>query len=126
MENPPQPLLPEVMQLIRSPEHFCDGSLTQFIPKFGASAVPYLGELRQLRVVLLNRIGTPARNAAGGVLGQFELEMIEKAGCLPVVNFWLDVHIVQLYQIASSSGNNFRVIRQLENVRNCYLNLHGR
>jgi len=79
MENPPQSLLPEVMQLIRSPEYFCDGSLTQRIAKFGDSAVPYLGELRELRVVLLNRIGTPAGRTANGILGEYELRMIDRA-----------------------------------------------
>jgi hypothetical protein len=80
MENPPQSLLPEVMQLIRSPEYFCDAGLTQHIPRFGASAVPYLGELRALRVVLLNRIGTTdGRTPSGHTLQLSDVEMIDKA-----------------------------------------------
>jgi len=79
MDVPPEPLLEHVMALIRSPEYFCDGSLTQFISKFGDSAVPYLAELRELRVVLLNRIGTPVGNTANGILGEFELRMIDRA-----------------------------------------------
>lgn len=81
METPPQALLPEVMQLIRSPEYFCYPSLTQFIPKFGSDAVTYLPELRELRVILSNRIGTPAgrRLAGSQTLGSFDLEMIDRA-----------------------------------------------
>lgn len=80
MENPPRSVLPDVMHLIRSPEYFGDGSLTQRLPKFGASAVPYLGELRELRVVLLNRIGTANERRPGGqLLRTYDVDMIDQA-----------------------------------------------
>lgn len=80
-DQPPQALLSEVMQLIRSPEYFCYPSLTQFMPKFGLDAVAYLDELKELRVILSNRIGTAAglRLAGSRSLGAFDLEMMDKA-----------------------------------------------
>jgi hypothetical protein len=80
LEMPPESLLSIVMELIRSPEYFCHPNLTQHVPKFGASAVQYLGELRELRVVLLNRVGTPAgRRPSGQALRQSDVELLEKA-----------------------------------------------
>jgi hypothetical protein len=81
METPPRSLLPEVMALIRSPEYFCYPNLTQFIPKFGPDAVPYLEELAELRDIVSNRIGTAAgfRLAGSRTLTRYDLETIEEA-----------------------------------------------
>jgi hypothetical protein len=81
LDEPPQSLLPEVMQLIRSDEYFCHPNLTQFVPKFGPGALSYLDELKELRASLSSRIGTAAgnRSAGGQTLGAFDMEMMDKA-----------------------------------------------
>jgi hypothetical protein len=80
MVEPPQSLLPIVMDLVRSPEYFCHSGLTQHIPKFGAEARQHLDELRALRVTLLNRVGTgDGKRPDGSTLGESDVRLLDNA-----------------------------------------------
>jgi hypothetical protein len=80
LPEPPQALLPIVMELVRSSRYFCDSGLTQHIPKFGAAAAQYLDELRVLRVVLLNRVGTAGgKRPDGSTLGADDVRLLDRA-----------------------------------------------
>jgi hypothetical protein len=50
--TPPVSLLPQVMELIRSPQYFCAGNLVISLKKFGSPAAKYLDELIALRAKL--------------------------------------------------------------------------
>lgn len=52
LEMPPASLLPEVMELIRSPEHFCALNLVLTLKKFGRPAAMHADELIELRTRL--------------------------------------------------------------------------
>jgi hypothetical protein len=51
-EMPPASLLPQVMELIRSPEYFCALNLVLSLQKFGLPAATYIDELVELRAKL--------------------------------------------------------------------------
>lgn len=56
---PPAEALPLLMKFVSSEEYFADPNLVQAIPRFGATAVDYLGELRRLQAVLGAQLALP-------------------------------------------------------------------
>jgi|GEM_PF-2375196 len=64
MASPPVSVLPHVMDLIRSPEYFCDTILVTYLPKFGADAATYLAELVSLRARLQSELNAPLQDRA--------------------------------------------------------------
>lgn len=60
MEAPPPSLLPDVLELIQSPQYFCRFNLVQFFPKFGPAAAAHSADLMQLRQELVEQMTLPA------------------------------------------------------------------
>ena len=56
---PPAEALPLLMKFVISEEYFADPNLVQAIPRFGATAVDYLAELRRLQGVLGAQLALP-------------------------------------------------------------------
>ncbi len=80
-EPPPQFLLPDVMEIIRSPDYFCHPSLTQSLPKFGPPAAAHLDELRVLRGELQAQSLLPVLDRSVRILGndRMTLETMDRA-----------------------------------------------
>lgn len=81
LAEPPQSLLPDVMELVRSNEYFCAPNLVMHLPKFGDAASAYLGELKELRGVLVEQGRLPPRERSVVMSSdpRFPLEVLDEA-----------------------------------------------